>query len=1400
MKPGLESTGAGERATTAAGRWLVPCLLTVLVVILSLLVANPAAALKPIAVTQDQERIEITARSEAEAYAGRGDNLQVETAPGADGATERLQFGASTPGLNPNWLVFALTNTTDKPLELWLTADRYNASGSGVVWPDLDTRRITAVKHSSGFAPEHVRNDRVDIFRLTLERGQTVTYVVELATERVSRMYLWRPLEFEQRQRERHLFNGIMLGVMGLMAVFLTAVFAANHKMIFPAAALVSWCVLGLLCVDFGFWHKLFQMRPEDNAQYRAAAEAAIAASLVLFLFTFLRVNLWHGFARILFVAWIVGQLAIVALAVLDPKLSATVARMSIAVIGGLGTLIIGILAARRLERALALVPTWLLFLVWLFGAGATLTGRLPGDAAISGLVAGLVLIMVLIGFTVTQFAFRANEPAYGINPSQRQLRLAAIEQAGVSVWEWSARRNEIKLDAEIEAALGLAPGDLPSKVEDLVTLLHPADRERFTLALEAMRQHEGGQLRMELRLRHTDSSYRCFEIEGATVPTRDRRTLRCVGVVRDVTDAKRANERLLHDAVHDSLTGLPNRELLVDRIDGAMARVRAGKAAAATVFYVDLDRFRAINSQLGIIVGDSILLTMARRLLRGLGPEDTLARISGDRFALLVTSISDVRELARLAEQLRLALKSPIRIAGQEIVLTGAIGIAMFDRAQANGRELLMEAEIAMWRAKRGGAERLEIFNAELRPEKEDRAALAAELRQAIAGNRLVLLYRPVVALSTEELVGFETVVRWDHAKLGRLWPADLGVVAEDGDLASELGLHVLGRAASDIARWQKELARPDLPLFVTVDVASRRLLKPELAQELRHIIGRAVVAPGSLRLAFGEAVVMENPEQASQILDLVAEVGVGLTLDGVGAGYSSLPFLARFPFDTLEIDPALVQLAGGDDQVAALVRSLVAMGNELGRKMAASGVETPEDAAFLRAIGCATAQGFYYGEPMGETEIERLLRLIRKADRRMRRRGLVRGQEKRKSQAPPQAPAGTPAGEPPAPTPSEAPLAAQPAEPLPQSAQPLSQPAQPVAQAAQPPSQPVPMQPAAAAAPSRMPPHVQAGTPPSRPLVQPPPGDLSRPVPPARAPGAPANGAWPPPAGARPASADAQAPVMPSTARTGPPAEPLRQPPPQAAPGSVPMPPAGLAPAASAALPSSTPSLQPPAVPRAAPLTPAAASQPTPIVSPAQSAPLRPVDAPRAAPSVAMPTPMSRQAPAAPPSFDLATLLAAAGEPLASSAAAPPVESAAPDTRRAQEPAYAPPRAAAHLPTRSEPAREPPAVLPPALAELQAALDDTTGGTARSTAPPTGSQQQPPAAPASPRTPRLQRRPPRTGDRTLPPSVAASLAKIAGRTAAARLVSPSDADAAGTDEADLMEQPARPPRTAAE
>jgi diguanylate cyclase (GGDEF)-like protein/PAS domain S-box-containing protein len=889
-------------------------------------------------------------------------------------------------------MVFALHNPSDTAIERWISARRYTIIGSGVVWPDLDARRIETITPSIGFMPERIDSERADLFRITLEPGQTITYVAELSSERYARIYLWKPLDYELQVRERQLFNGVMLGLTGLLAIFLTAIFAANHKVIFPAAALVAWCVLGYLCVDFGFFHKLFQLKAENNAVYRAACESAMAASLVIFLYFFLRISLWHGLARMLFSVWIVAQLALVAVAVIDPRLASTFARMSFAAIGSIGMLVTLFLALRGQDRALSLIPTWMLLLVWCFGAAVALTGQLSGDMVVSGLVAGLVLIVLLIGFTVTQFAFRSLEPLYGSSPSELQLRSVAVEAAGAGVWEWSARRDEVKVSGNVEAALGLNPGELNTKVEDFCRHIHPADQERFRLSLVANEERNDGQMHCMFRLRHADNSYRWYEIEASSIPSADGRTMKSVGLLRDVTDSKRSQERLLTDSVKCSLTGLPNRQILADRLAIAMQRARSEMHIRPTVMFVDIDKFKTVNSSYGVVVGDSFLLTVARRLQRHLEPEDTLARAGGDRFAILLMKERSAADLAALAERIRRSLRSPIKLAGQDIVLTGSVGIAIFDGQQSTEQDLLREAETAMYRAKRGGADRIEIFRPEMRGQHDDGTLMEVEIRKAIEKNQIRVLYQPVVYMPMEELAGFEAVVRWEHPKQGLLNP--FGYLQWDGaaDLLHKIVQAALVRALKDCAFWQKELPRAERALFVNLNLPSGVTLNQELAQDISQNLARQPVAKGSLKIGVAECLVMENPEQATEALEWLRSAGAELILDGFCSGYSSLLYLGRLPFEAVRIDRALLASGGADANGNGMLKAVTALTHELGRKVVVDGVETDEDVSVLRSMDCEYGQGFYYGDPITEREVLQLLKLVRKSERRMQPRSLFR------------------------------------------------------------------------------------------------------------------------------------------------------------------------------------------------------------------------------------------------------------------------------------------------------------------------------------------------------------------------------------------------------------------------
>lgn len=970
---------------TSTGRWIVCLLFGVLVVAFAIAAQSaPARALDAIVINPDQDQIEITTRGEL--YQDRGDSLQVVTAPSAGGITGRVSVNATTRGTNPHWIVFALKNPSSEPIERLLTADRYNVVGSGAIWPDLDAQRITAITPSIGFVPERIKSDRADVFRVTLEPGQTITYVMELSSDRFARINLWKPFEYELKLKDRQLFNGILLGLTGLLAIFLTAIFGANHKLIFPGAALVCWCVLAYLCVDFGFFHKLFHLKPEDNAVYRAAAESAMAASFVIFLYIFLRLALWNSLVRMLVSVWILSQLALVALAVIDPRLAATFARLSFVVIAAVGAFFTLFLALRGQDRAMSLIPTWMLFCVWVFSAGVLLTGKLSGEIAVSGLVAFLVLILISIGFTITQFAFRTIEPQYGATPNEMQQRALAVDGAGAAVWLWNARRNEISVGSTVEEILGLKSGELSSSTKDFVRHIHPTDRERFKLTLWTVQERAGGKIQSDFRLRHADNSYRWFELEAASVASNDPRTLRCVGLLRDVTESKRAHERLVHDAVHDNLTNLPNRSLFLDRLSNTILRAGKDESVRPAVLFIDLDKFKSVNSSFGLLVGDSLLLTVARRLQRHLQPEDTLARVGGDQFAMIVLGEEEADGLASLAERLRRSLRSPIKIAGQDIVLTGSMGIAVYDSDTKNETELLKNAELAMYRAKRAGSDHIELFRSEMRADRDDRVEIESDMRKALEKNQFKILYQPIYTLSTEELAGFEALIRWEHPKYGMMNPTRFVPIAEESDLIVKIGSHVLLQAARDAARWHKVLTtRDDTPLFVSVNVSSKQLFRQDLVQEIRHILGQNLVPRGALKLEVTESLVMENPEQAVEILGWLKSAGAELTLDDFGTGYSSLSYLQRFPFDGIKIDQSFIKegaQSGGTG--AVLVRSMVAMAHELELSVVAEGVEDPDTAAFLRSIGSEYAQGFFYGEPISQRDVIQMLRIIEKSERK--------------------------------------------------------------------------------------------------------------------------------------------------------------------------------------------------------------------------------------------------------------------------------------------------------------------------------------------------------------------------------------------------------------------------------
>lgn len=943
---------------------------TLIAGLLALLIsALSAAAVEPIKISRGDIALDLSRA--VEIYRNQGQNFQVSTAPGLDGIVRRIEVEASSERSTGDWAVFALANNTDQQLDRLIEAPHFRLSGSGLIWPDLGSRRIAAITPSEGFALDRQASSDADVFLVTLNPGSVVTFVAELSSSRLPQVYLWDPEAYKDTVNSYTLFRGIVIGIAGLLALFLTILFVVKGTSMFPATAALAWAVLAYISIDFGFMTRVIDISPGNEQLWRAGTEIALAGTLIVFLFTYLNLNRWHGHFSYGALAWILALLAIGGVALFDPAVAAGIARISFALTAIVGIAVIAYLCFQGYDRAIMIVPSWLMILAWLTAAWMTVTGLLDNDIIQPALGGGLVLIVLLIGFTVMQHAFAGGALHQGLF-SDMERQALALTGSGDSVWDWDVPRDRVVTRPDISRQLGLAASSLHGPARNWLPALHADDRDTFRTTLDVVLEHRRGRISQAFRLRGSDGHYHWFLLRARPVIGSDGEIIRCVGTLIDVTEQKKAEERLLQDAVHDNLTGLPNRQLFMNRLETVITLARDDDKVRPTVFVVDIDRFKHVNDSLGISAGDTILLTISRRLHRLLKPQDSLSRFSGDQFAIMLLSEQDPARIAAVADAIRQAVRAPLTFAKREIVLTPSIGLISWTSPQATAEDIVKDAELAMFQAKRFGGDRAEPFRPAFRSIGTDRLQLESDLRRALERKELTLAYQPIVRLEDQSIAGFEALIRWEHPRRGTIPPSDFVPIAESCGLIVPIGLFAMQRAAEDLASWQKQI--DDVPLSVSVNLSSRQLLRRDLVNDVSSVIARSGIKPRCFRLELTESLVMDNPEQSSHVLNRLAGLGIGLSLDDFGTGYSSLAYLTRFPFDTIKIDKSFVD--DTSPKRVVLLNSMVNMAHELGLSVVAEGVSDESDALQLRQMGCEYVQSFAFGPPQPAEATFKLLK----------------------------------------------------------------------------------------------------------------------------------------------------------------------------------------------------------------------------------------------------------------------------------------------------------------------------------------------------------------------------------------------------------------------------------------
>jgi diguanylate cyclase (GGDEF)-like protein/PAS domain S-box-containing protein len=553
---------------------------------------------------------------------------------------------------------------------------------------------------------------------------------------------------------------------------------------------------------------------------------------------------------------------------------------------------------------------------------------------------------------------------------SQERYALA-VSATNDGIWDWDLETDVIYFSPRWHAILGRRERSREAPPSAWFELVHERDLPRLRAAIDAHLAGQTPHLQSEHRMRHVDGTWRWVLTRGLAIRRPGGGATRIAGSVSDITDQRAVELQLQHDALHDALTGLPNRALFMDRVDQVVRRSTRDPAVGCAVLFLDVDGFKLVNDTLSHAAGDQLLIEIAARIAEMLRPGDTFARIGGDEFTILLDGVVVDRDATVIAERVQGSLGRPFALDGHEIRVTTSIGVSLSSPGMS-AAELLRNSDIAMYDAKRRGHGRCAVFTEAMRQRVIDRVRRENDLRQAVEESLLTVHYQPIVDLASGAIYGIEALARWPD-RWPELAPTKFIEIAEETGVIGAVGRHVMRVGLERFAAWRRAGLVSE-EVRVSVNVSGHQLEDPHLPQEIRDAIEAAELPATALRLEITESTLMQEPERIRRIVSEVCASGVGLHLDDFGTGYSSLAALHRLPVDALKIDRSFVTSAI-EDGSDAIVRAIVALAHSLGIDVIAEGIERPEQGDRLRALGCRYGQGFLFSRPLGAEEMEAAL-----------------------------------------------------------------------------------------------------------------------------------------------------------------------------------------------------------------------------------------------------------------------------------------------------------------------------------------------------------------------------------------------------------------------------------------
>jgi diguanylate cyclase (GGDEF)-like protein/PAS domain S-box-containing protein len=535
-------------------------------------------------------------------------------------------------------------------------------------------------------------------------------------------------------------------------------------------------------------------------------------------------------------------------------------------------------------------------------------------------------------------------------------------------LWDWDLVCNEIYFSPRWKAMLGFKEEQIGSSPDDWLKRVHLDDQKRLYQSLGSHLKDKSPRFECEYQIRDAQGRYVWMLARGLAERDAQGKPIRLAGLQTDISSRKMIEERMTYGALHDGLTGLPNRELFMDRLGQRLEFTYRHPYSIFAVIFLDIDRFKVVNDSLGHAMGDELLVNLSRRLQLCLRPEDTISRLGGDEFAVLLHEVNDVNDAVRVAERFQVRLKETTVLSAVSRTTSVSIGIVLFNKIYTHSQDILRDADTAMYRAKAQGGACYQVFDPSMHTKAVALLQLEADMKRAVANKEWQVHYQPILSMDTGGICGVEALVRWVHPKRGMLLPIEFIHEAEDVGIIIPIGEYVLRTACRQTKAWH-DAGFSDL--WVSVNLSGRQFQDHNLVKKVSDILAETGLPSDSLRLEVTESVAMQDLPYSISVLNELKGLGVSVFLDDFGNGYSSLNYLKRFPLKALKIDQSFIQDIMVNKNSEAITIAIIAMARSLGLEVIAEGVEKDDQNTFLKGMLCDQVQGFLFSEPLPGTQL---------------------------------------------------------------------------------------------------------------------------------------------------------------------------------------------------------------------------------------------------------------------------------------------------------------------------------------------------------------------------------------------------------------------------------------------